>query len=68
MPLNTRKVNDLSLFGHQYIVLASQQCRIFVHENFALQGQIIIPTAINTEIPLTLSAMRFLAPGLLLNL
>lgn len=42
-------------------------CGFSVDEHFALTGQIVIPTAINSEIPMTLSAMRFLAPSLLLN-
>lgn len=42
-------------------------CRASALEKFALKGQIVIPIAINTEIPLTLSAMGLLAPSLLLN-
>lgn len=42
-------------------------CRASVLQKFALKGQIAIPIAINTEIPLTWSAMGFLAPSLLLN-
>lgn len=43
------------------------RCRVSVHEKIALKGQIVIPVAINTEIPLTLSAMRCLTASLLLN-
>lgn len=42
-------------------------CGFSVHEHFALKGQVVISIAINTEIPLTVSAIRFLAPSLLLN-
>lgn len=45
---------------------ASKQCHVELL--FALKGQIVIPIAINTEIPLTLSAMGALATSLLLNL
>lgn len=47
--------------------LTTMSCRASVLAKFALKGQIVIPIAINTEIPLTVSAMGFLAPSLLLN-
>lgn len=46
-------------------VLTMMWCR--VSKKFALKAQTAIPIAINTGIPLTLSAMRFLAPSSLLN-